>query len=115
MNFAMSYKNVEVHEPVELEANRQITKIEKLLKSYAPDLIQLHGCFEKQARKTEYNLSLNLSLPTGTLHSVGTGTDIRRSMKIAFSELATQIKKHQSRLRHDSEWKRKRPRSPVLA
>jgi ribosomal subunit interface protein len=115
MNFAMIYKNVEVREPVEIEANRQVSKLEKLLKSYAPDAVQLHASFEKQARKPEYSSTLNLSLPSGTLHSVGTGSDICRSLKAAFAELCTQIKKHQSRLRHDSEWKRKRPRSPVLA
>jgi ribosome-associated translation inhibitor RaiA len=116
MKFATTYKNVEVREPVELEANRQVGKMEKLLKSYAPDAVQLHACFEKQARKPEYNVSLNLSLPTGTLHCTGTGADIPRSLKTAFAELSSQIKKHQSRLRHDSEWKRKRPRaSAVLA
>ena len=45
----------------------------------------------------------------------GTGDNIRASCKQAFSELQSQVKKHQSRLRKDYEWKRKRPRSPVAA
>ena len=115
MNFAMTFKNVEVREPVELEANRQLGKLEKLLKSYAPDAVQLHATFEKQARKPEYFTCLNLSMPTGTLHCTGSGNDIPRSLKAAFSELSSQLKRHQSRLRHDSEWKRKRPRAAALA
>ncbi len=92
-------------------AQRHIAKLEKLLKRYTPDLVQLHGAFEKHPRKTEYNFSLNLTLPTGTLHATGQGPDVRISAKMAFAELEVQVKKHQSKLRKDYEWKRKRPRS----
>ncbi len=92
-------------------AQRHIAKLEKLLKRYSPDLVQLHGAFEKHPRKTEYSFSLNLTLPTGTLHATGQGRDVRISAKMAFTELEVQVKKHQSKLRKDYEWKRKRPRS----
>jgi ribosome-associated translation inhibitor RaiA len=59
-------------------------------------------------------VSLNLSLPTGALHATGDGKNARAACKKAFSELESQIKKHQSRLRHDYQWKRKRPH-PRLA
>jgi ribosome-associated translation inhibitor RaiA len=50
-----------------------------------------------------------LSLPTGTLHATAASTSVRSSCKKAFTELEAQVKKHQSRLRKDYEWKRKRP------
>lgn len=115
MNFSMSYKNVEAREPVEKECAPHLKKIEKLLKTYEPDLVQVHGAFEHLQKKSEYSFSLNLSLPTGTLHCVGSGNDIRKSLKMAFTELEGQIKKHQARLRRDYEWKRKRPRAPLPA
>ncbi len=59
-------------------------------------------------------MSLNLCLPTGTLHATGTGESVRATCKQAFSELEVQVKKHQSRLRRDYEWKRKRPRARVV-
>ena len=115
MNVAISYNGIEVRQPAEVEVDRLVKKLGKLLKTYAPDLVQLHGRFEKHPRKVEYTFSLNLSLPTGSMHAVGVGPDLRRSAKKAFAEMQTQVKKHQSKLRHDYEWKRKRRRVQAVA
>jgi ribosomal subunit interface protein len=114
MKLSISYKHVESHAAVEAETSRSTTKLERLLKAYEPDLIQLHGVFTKNPHDDKHSCSLNLSLPTGTLHATGEGKNIRAACKKAFSELESQLKKHQSRLRHDHEWKRKRPH-PRLA
>jgi ribosome-associated translation inhibitor RaiA len=105
----------EWREPVEKEVQRQAAKLEKLLKRYAPDLVQLHGDIEKHARKESYTFTVNLSLPTGTLHASGEGSDVLASVKIAFSEICGQCKKHQALLRKDYEWKRKRPLARIPA
>ena len=99
----------EWREPVETETQRHVVKLEKLLKRYVPDLVQLHGDIEKHPRKENYIFSVNLSLPTGTLHATGEGAEVRGSVKSAFAELEAQIKKHMALLRKDYEWKRKRP------
>src|ERR1700726_4398213 len=109
MKLSISYKHVDAHETVEKQNERHIEKLSRLLKSYEPDLVQLHGAFSKNAHNQEPSFSLNLSLPTGTLHATGIGDNMRASCKKAFSELEVQVKKHQSRLRKDYEWKRKRP------
>jgi ribosome-associated translation inhibitor RaiA len=108
MRISISYRHIESPQIVEKALNRHILKVDKLLKSYEPDLVQLHGGFEKQPHKAEYVFSLNLSLPTGTLHATGGGPDPSAGARKAFVELESQIKKHQSRLRKDYEWKRKR-------
>ena len=113
MKVSISYKRVTSHNHVENEIQRHISKLNKLLKSYDPDLVLLHGAFAKNPRNGEHSLSLNLSLPTGTLHVTGGGGDVRASCKQAFNELEMKVKKHQSRLRKDYEWKRKRPRERV--
>jgi ribosomal subunit interface protein len=110
MKLSINYKHVDSHDVVEAETARSIKKFARLLKSYEPDLVQLHGAFSKNPHNQEHSFSLNLSLPTGTLHATGIGANIRASCKKAFSELEVQVKKHQSRLRKDYEWKRKRPR-----
>jgi ribosome-associated translation inhibitor RaiA len=115
MKLSVSYKHVEPHRAVEKEVEHCTAKLKRLLKSYEPDLVQLHGVFSKHSRFEEYSLSLNLALPTATLHATGTGANIPASCKQAFGELQTQLKKHQSRLRKDYEWKRKRPRPTVAA
>jgi ribosome-associated translation inhibitor RaiA len=115
MKVAISHKLMEWRQPVEAETKRHVQKMQKLLKRYQPDLVQLHGSIEKHPRKEEYQFTLNLSLPTGTLHAIGAGPDVRACVKAAFGELEAQIKKHVALLRKDYQWKRKRPRAKALA
>jgi len=110
MKVSISFKNVDAHDAVEKMVAPHIAKLQRLLKSYSPDLVQLHGAIAKQARKEEYSFTLNLALPTGTLHCVGEGFDVGASVKTAFAEIESQVKKHKALVRHDYEWKRKRPR-----
>jgi ribosome-associated translation inhibitor RaiA len=105
----------EWREPVEKETHRQVAKLEKLLKRYSPDLVLLHADIEKHSRKESYTFTLNLSLPSGTLHATGEGEDVLASVKVAFAEICGQCKKHQALLRKDYEWKRKRPFARILA
>jgi ribosome-associated translation inhibitor RaiA len=115
MKLSISYSLKEWRETIEKETEKHVAKLEKLLNRYEPDLVMLQGSIEKHARKEEYSFSLNLSLPTGTLHAIGDGADVRASVKTAFAEIEAQIKKHMALLRKDYEWKRKRPRARVLA
>src|SRR5437879_8149335 len=87
MKIAISYKHLEMREPVEIEMKRYLSKLAKLLKRYSPDLVQLHGSLEKRPRKAEYIFSLNLSLPTGSLYANGTGAYVRLCVKHAFAEI----------------------------
>ena len=86
--------------------------MEKLLKSYQPDLVQLKGMFSQNPRTDEQSMALTLSLPTGKLHATGSGKNMLAACKKAFSEVESQLKKHQSLLRHEHEWKRKRASAP---
>jgi ribosomal subunit interface protein len=109
VNVSFSYKQVESQQAVAAELARRVSKFEKLLKSYQPDLVQLKGMFSKNPHTDEQSLALTLSLPTGKLHATGSGKNMLAACKKAFSEIETQLKKHQSLLRHEHEWKRKRP------
>jgi ribosome-associated translation inhibitor RaiA len=108
MKITYSHVDPEYHAIIEHEVARHAAKLNRILKRYAPDLVALHGSLEKTPRKTEFNFSLNLNLPTGTLHSTGVGADVLGSAKAAFAELEVQVKKHQAKLRKDYVWKRKR-------
>jgi ribosome-associated translation inhibitor RaiA len=114
MKLSISYKHVESHEAIEKDVNRHVAKLNKFLKAYAPDLVQLHSVFGMNAHKEEYFCTLNFSLPTGSLHAIGAGKNVRASCKMAFSDLEVQVKKHQALLRKDYQWKRKRPRDREL-
>ena len=106
------YSNIEPEhrKVIDGEAAHQIEKLNRLLKRYDPDLVELHWLIEKAPRKIEYTCSMNLRLPTGSLQASGTGADVLACAKIAFSEIESQVKKHQEKLRKDYLWKRKRGR-----
>jgi ribosome-associated translation inhibitor RaiA len=112
----ITYRNIEPPflNLIEKDFARHVDKLNRLLKRYSPDLVQLHSSLEKTPRKTEFGFSLNLTLPTGTLHATGLGPDVRASAKAAFAEIEVQVKKHQEKLRKDYVWKRKRGRAREL-
>jgi ribosome-associated translation inhibitor RaiA len=114
MKTSFSYKQPELREQTEEELGMCMQRLEKLLGKFEPDLVQLHGSMGHNPRGGGYAMSLNLSLPTGTLHATGEASDARSSVRAAFSEILAQLKKHKSRLRKDYEWKRKRGRAPSL-
>jgi len=114
MKISYSQIDSEARVSVETESERHIPKLEKILKRYDPDLVQLHGTLEKTPRRTEFGVSLHLTLPTGSLQATGRGGDARIATKAAFAELEGQLKKHQSKLRRDYMWKRKRGARGVL-
>jgi ribosome-associated translation inhibitor RaiA len=110
MKITYSQIEAQFHESIEAEFAHHVEKLNRLLKHYAPDLVQLHGSLEKTPRKAGFEFSLHLTLPTGKLHATGSGADARASAKAAFAEIVTQVKKHQQKVRKDFVWKRKRGR-----
>ena len=63
MKLSISYKHVESQEPVEKDVQHRVEKLNKLLKVYAPDLVQLHGVFGENPHKEEYSCTLNCRCP----------------------------------------------------
>jgi ribosome-associated translation inhibitor RaiA len=111
----VTYSQIEfgLRETVEKECGHHIEKLNRLLKRYDPDLVQLHCSLEKTPHRTEYEFSLSLVLPTGSLHATGCGADARAGAKVGFAEIESQVKKHQEKLRKDYVWKRKRARGAL--
>ena len=108
MKTSFSYKQPELREETEKEMQLNLKKLERFVKRFAPDLVQLHGAFAHIPHKKSFSLSLNLSLPTGTLHATGEADDVQGSIRAAFAEVISQLKKHMAKLRKGPEWKRKR-------
>jgi ribosome-associated translation inhibitor RaiA len=111
----ITYSQIEAgaRDSIEKECAHRMEKLNRLLKRYDPDLVQLHCTLEKTPRRIEFAFSLNLTLPTGSLQATGRGPDARAGAKVAFAEIESQVKKHQEKLRKDYIWKRKRPRGAL--
>ncbi len=106
MKLSIVFKEVERHAPAEKSLQRCADKLNKLLKSFDPDLVQLHCVFSMIPRTKEFGLALNLTLP----HATDKSEHLSAVCKSTFAELEIQVKKHLARLRKHYEWKRKRPR-----
>lgn len=111
MKTSFSYKQPELREQTEKELQSNLKKLERFVKRFAPDLVQLHGAFAHIPHKKSFSLSLNLSLPTVTLHATGEADDVEGSIRAAFAEVISQLKKHMGKLPKGHEGKRKRERS----
>ncbi len=111
MKITYSHIEAKLREAIEHETEHRTEKLERLLKHYPADAVLLHGSLEENPHQHEFSYSLNLTLPTGTMHATGAGADVLASAKAAFAEIERQVKKHQEKLRKDYLWKRKRPRS----
>jgi len=115
MKIVYSQIETEFRKSIEKECAKHIEKLERLLTKYSPELVQLHVSMEKTPRRDEYTCTLNLALPTGTLHATGSGAAVRTGAKNTFAEIEAQVKKHQQKLRRDYTWKRKRARGVLKA
>jgi ribosome-associated translation inhibitor RaiA len=122
MKMSFTYKHADARELIEKEIGHHAAKLNKLLKTYQPDLPRLHGVISKEGHSREghahaenLTCALTLYLPSHTMHATGTSAKPRASCKIAFAELEAQLKKHKALLRKDYEWKRKRTRAPAPA
>lgn len=115
MNVTVQYKCDDFRAQIEKDIARYSAKLERWLSRYDSDGLDLHASFDKHARKRVYLVNLNLNFPHATLHASAGNAEARFAVRRAFDELETQVKKQQSLLRHDYEWKRKRLRNPVSA
>ncbi len=93
MKISVSYRGLEAHDGVEKQVARYSTKVNKLLKTFQPDLVQLHAAVEFLLKKNRYIFSLNLVLPTVTLHAVSEAKNVRSTVRTAFVELERQVKR----------------------
>src|ERR1700756_5812832 len=99
MKLSVSFKDLENHKSVEKEMEHAVKKLNVLLKTYQPDLVQLHAVFSKLPRKEEHTLALNLTLPTGTLHATAAFAQLRAFCQKKFPQNESPPKKQKKLFR----------------
>jgi ribosomal subunit interface protein len=110
MQIHFSYHNVPRTTPMDQVIQKNITKLEKHLSHFSPDLVHLHGTLESNGAHKNTVVSLNLSLPTGQLHSRQQKGNLMKDLQACFSQLVDQLKKHKEALRHEDAWQRESPK-----
>lgn len=115
MNLHFSFKDESAKTPdVERELQQHVQKLGRYLQAFRPDLVHLHGTINHHNREG-FTISLNLRLPTGQLAAQENGHAVNGAIKVAFTDLISQLKRHKELIRNEHRWRRGRkpPRGAV--
>lgn len=104
MHVHFSYKNTEKTEVLIKLINRRVAKVDKLLATFAHDLVHLHGSLERPSPREGFVTSLNLRLPIGQIYATEKGRAAQVSLRAAFDELERQVNKQKGLLRGDGKY-----------
>jgi len=105
----LSFHHVGRDPKIDKTIDSNVRKLEKLLSSFSPDLVRLHGLMEFTAPHQGPVCSLNLWLPTGRLHFRHEGDTPLFAIHDCFKHLIEQVKKHMAVVRGEGEWRRRQP------
>lgn len=104
MNLHFSFKSAKTPD-IEKEIANHVRKLEGLLHAFRPDLVHLHGTMES-GKLGATQVSLNLRLPTGQISARDSADSAAQTVKVAFSDLMGQLKRHKEMLRSEHKWRR---------
>jgi RNA polymerase sigma factor (sigma-70 family) len=107
MNVHITYKTHKTPD-IDKEIQHWISKIEKRLQVFRPELVHLKGALEQNSPREGMVVSLNLRLPSGQMAVHESASVPTAAIKAAFSDLLEQIGKHKELLRSSHSWRRHR-------
>jgi RNA polymerase sigma factor (sigma-70 family) len=110
MNLHFSFKAAKSAD-LENDIQQHVQKLEKRLQVFRPDLVHLHGTLDRAPRES-FAVNLNLRLPSGQLSVQSSGSSANAAIKVAFSDLVTQLGRHKELLRSQHKWQRQKDRHP---
>ena len=115
MKTQVRYRGISDKDGIEHELRRQTSKLERHLKKFSPDLVDLHVGLERRVLPTRpYLASVTLHLPPGQLHASESGPAAVPALKSAFAELWREVKKLKAKLQRKTERRRASPRRPAV-
>ncbi len=101
MNLHFSFKQTRKTDAIDKLVARRVGKVNKLLGTFNPDLVHLHGTLSEPNPREGFVTSLNLRLPIGQIQSTHAAKTASSSLRAAFDDLERQINKEKELLRGD--------------
>lgn len=115
MKSHIRYRGIGDRDGVEHELRRQTEKLQRHLKKFAPDLVDLHVSLERRIQPTRpFLASITLRLPPGQLYASESGPGAVPALKHAFAELWREVKKLKAKLQRKKQLHRSSPRRPTV-
>jgi DNA-directed RNA polymerase specialized sigma24 family protein len=107
MNVHVSYRLYKTP-AVEKDVQHQISKLEKRLQVFRPELVHLKAVVEELSAREGISVSLNLRLPSGQMAVQKSAPTAQAAVKSAFEDLLQQVNKHKQLLRASHKWRRRK-------
>jgi ribosome-associated translation inhibitor RaiA len=107
MKTHISYQGVSERSPIQREVRRQATRLDRHLKKFDPDLVDLRlGLLRRVRPRPFFSASVTLYLPSTQLHAAEDASQPVVAVKHAFSELLRELKKFKAKLRGEDKVRR---------
>ncbi|HSC77649.1 MAG TPA: HPF/RaiA family ribosome-associated protein [Candidatus Acidoferrales bacterium] len=115
MKTHIRYRGIGDREGVQRELRRQTAKLQRHLKKFEPDLVDLHVSLDRESRPIRpFVASVTLDLPPRQLYASESGPEAVPALKYAFAELWREVKKLKAKLQRKKQLHRSSPRRPTV-
>jgi ribosomal subunit interface protein len=104
MHHTLIGKNIEITPELREYFASKLDKLDRLIPTFADDLVSLQGTLEKNVKRGDYSTSLSLHFPQHTLHAEEQSRDLKGALGGAFAELIRQVDRFKSKLRGEHRW-----------
>jgi len=107
MKTHISYQGVSERRPIQHEVQRQSLRLDRHLKKFDPDLVDLRLGLSRRVRpRPFFSASVTLYLPSTQLHAAEEAAQPVVAVKHAFAELLRELKKFKAKLRGEDKLRR---------
>jgi ribosome-associated translation inhibitor RaiA len=113
MNCNIEFKSFAPQKEIQRLIQELITRIEKKVKGFPPDVVYLRMMVEENSVRTLYHVSLVLELPEKTLATKEERHDLDETIRDAFAEIERQLDAHKATLRGEHLWKQRARREEL--
>jgi len=104
MRHTLIAKNIEVTTELREYFASKVDKLDRLIPTFADDLVSLQGTLEKNMKRGDYSTSLSLHFPQHTLHAEEQNRDVKAAIRSAVDALLRQLDRFKSKLRRAHRW-----------
>jgi ribosomal subunit interface protein len=113
MRHTLIGKNVEVTADLRAYFESKINKLDRLIPTFADDLVSLQATLERNVKRGDYFTSLSLHFPQYTLHAEAQSREVTGAIRSAFAELLRQMDRFKSKLRGEHRWSPNKYTAPL--
>lgn len=99
MQVTLAVRHFNKNKEIEDYFDERVSRLRHHLSNFKDDLIFIHGNLDRNPHKEEFYASVNVYLPSMTLHSRENAVDLLSAINLAFNAVIRQAEKFKAKLR----------------